>query len=599
MVVQRRALVMGFATIAALTVAMLYFWRFGSTLALGPFLLGGVLVAIAGVHGRAWLEARVPLLTADMTGVMVRLGGGWVALPWSDVELVAVATPTRLRDGRVVVQARDERRALATVGARGRTAALLNRWLYDASVVVPFGLTTRASVGDIQGTLVRLADGRVPVLAGDEAGEPASAVEVSGSTSVASTPPAAPTTPAAAASPPLLPLPAHGTAPTARPERTAELSTVSGAGATAAGSGGPRMTRRRLSALVAALRPAGSHTSTATLAVDVPAERPDGLLGTAPLAASMNPAGSAGSAVPTVSAVPAVPAVPATVGALALSSPATPDAEPLPELLELRRRPPEEAPPARPSAPAYDGLRSANVELVIDATTDLSAGALQGIRQRAGASAGAPAADAGAGRTPVAVAAVPIAASLGLAYAPPRAPEAVAIGGRIRDARERLDVSVDELAERTRIRPYVIESLEIGDFSPCGGDFYARGHLRMLAGVLGVDPAPLLASYDESLASAPVSPRQVFDAELSRGVVRPTGRGSRWGALVVAVLILLLVWGIARIFGGDDGSSATPGAGSVVWTSADPAPSSSRDGILGAAHGHLPDGSAGHPRLRP
>jgi len=65
-------------------------------------------------------------------------------------------------------------------------------------------------------------------------------------------------------------------------------------------------------------------------------------------------------------------------------------------------------------------------------------------------------------------------------------------------------MSVDDLAERTRIRPYVIESIEMGDFSPCGGDFYARGHLRMLASVLGVDPAPIVSSYDAHLASAPV-----------------------------------------------------------------------------------------------
>ena len=70
----------------------------------------------------------------------------------------------------------------------------------------------------------------------------------------------------------------------------------------------------------------------------------------------------------------------------------------------------------------------------------------------------------------------------------------------IRDAREWLGMSVDELADRTRIRPYVIESIEVGDFSPCGGDFYARGHLRMLAGVLGIDPAPILSSYDAHLA---------------------------------------------------------------------------------------------------
>ena len=61
------------------------------------------------------------------------------------------------------------------------------------------------------------------------------------------------------------------------------------------------------------------------------------------------------------------------------------------------------------------------------------------------------------------------------------------IGPELAAARRRLGLSVDQVAERTRIRPHVIEAIEIDDFSPCGGDFYARGHLRTLARVLGVD----------------------------------------------------------------------------------------------------------------
>ena len=58
---------------------------------------------------------------------------------------------------------------------------------------------------------------------------------------------------------------------------------------------------------------------------------------------------------------------------------------------------------------------------------------------------------------------------------------------RFAAARTRVGLTVDELAERTRIRPHVIESIEVDDFAPCGGDFYARGHLRTLARVLGRD----------------------------------------------------------------------------------------------------------------
>lgn len=124
------------------------------------------------------------------------------------------------------------------------------------------------------------------------------------------------------------------------------------------------------------------------------------------------------------------------------------------------------------------------------------------------------------------------------------------IGPELAAARRRLGLSVDQLADRTRIRPHVIESIEIDDFAPCGGDFYARGHLRTLARVLGTDAAPLLASYDEHYADAPIDARRVFEAELatgSTGAIRGTRGGVNWSILVAAVMAAVLVWSIARL----------------------------------------------------
>lgn len=124
------------------------------------------------------------------------------------------------------------------------------------------------------------------------------------------------------------------------------------------------------------------------------------------------------------------------------------------------------------------------------------------------------------------------------------------VGPELAAARARLALSVDQLAERTRIRPHVIEAIEVDDFAPCGGDFYARGHLRTLARVLGVDAAPLLTSYDERYADAPVDPRRVFEAELATGFngsIRGTRGGPNWSVLVAAVMAVVLVWSIARL----------------------------------------------------
>lgn len=158
------------------------------------------------------------------------------------------------------------------------------------------------------------------------------------------------------------------------------------------------------------------------------------------------------------------------------------------------------------------------------------------------------------------------------------------VGPELAAARTRLGLTVDQLADRTRIRPHVIESIEVDDFAPCGGDFYARGHLRTLARVLGIDVAPLLTSYDERYAHAPINPRRVFEAELATGAngsIRSTRGGPNWSVLVAVVMALVLCWSIARLVMDTptelrnatpvlNGSGGPSGAGSAP--AADPVP---------------------------
>ncbi|MEO9325239.1 helix-turn-helix domain-containing protein [Nocardioides sp. C4-1] len=132
----------------------------------------------------------------------------------------------------------------------------------------------------------------------------------------------------------------------------------------------------------------------------------------------------------------------------------------------------------------------------------------------------------------------------------PATPVDPVVGPVLAAARQRVGLTVDQLAERTRIRPHVIESIELDDFGPCGGDFYARGHLRTLARILGVDVEPLLADYDERYADAPIDPRRVFEAELattSGGAIHGTRGRLNWSVLVAAVMAAVLVWSLARL----------------------------------------------------
>jgi len=76
------------------------------------------------------------------------------------------------------------------------------------------------------------------------------------------------------------------------------------------------------------------------------------------------------------------------------------------------------------------------------------------------------------------------------------------IGQTLSAARLAAGFTVADLSARTRVRESVLEGIEEEDFVPCGGDFYARGHIRGLSRALGLDPAPLLAEYDREHASS-------------------------------------------------------------------------------------------------
>ncbi len=70
------------------------------------------------------------------------------------------------------------------------------------------------------------------------------------------------------------------------------------------------------------------------------------------------------------------------------------------------------------------------------------------------------------------------------------------IGGALAEARSEAGLTVTQVSERTRIRETIIRDIEHDDYAACGGDYYARGHIRAIARVVGADPVPLIEEYD-------------------------------------------------------------------------------------------------------
>jgi cytoskeletal protein RodZ len=75
--------------------------------------------------------------------------------------------------------------------------------------------------------------------------------------------------------------------------------------------------------------------------------------------------------------------------------------------------------------------------------------------------------------------------------------QTMTLGSTIRDAREAARISLESLSDSTSIRMGLLTEMENNNFAHCGGDTYARGHLRTIANRIGLNPKILLDLYNE------------------------------------------------------------------------------------------------------
>jgi len=74
-------------------------------------------------------------------------------------------------------------------------------------------------------------------------------------------------------------------------------------------------------------------------------------------------------------------------------------------------------------------------------------------------------------------------------------------GTELRDQRESAGLSVEKLSALTSIRMGLISEMESNNFSHCGGDTYARGHLKNIASLLGLEPNHFVEMYNSEHSS--------------------------------------------------------------------------------------------------
>ncbi len=150
------------------------------------------------------------------------------------------------------------------------------------------------------------------------------------------------------------------------------------------------------------------------------------------------------------------------------------------------------------------------------------------------------------------------------------------VGRALQQARIAAGLTVDDVSNATRVRIAIVHAIEQDDFSPCGGDVYARGHIKTLARAVDLDPAPLLTRYDADHGGrpAPTAAAPMFEAER----IRPERRGPNWTAAMVAAIVAVIGFVGFTLFSGEDGDGtktqvaegSTPTASKPVKTKPTP-----------------------------
>ena len=73
----------------------------------------------------------------------------------------------------------------------------------------------------------------------------------------------------------------------------------------------------------------------------------------------------------------------------------------------------------------------------------------------------------------------------------------MSLGSMITQARKSAGLSIDDLSAATNIRGPLLKEMESDNFSQCGGETYARGHVRNIAIKLGVEPQIFIDAFEE------------------------------------------------------------------------------------------------------
>jgi len=156
----------------------------------------------------------------------------------------------------------------------------------------------------------------------------------------------------------------------------------------------------------------------------------------------------------------------------------------------------------------------------------------------------------------------------------------MSLGALIAKSRTDARLSIEELSKVTNIPVTLLRDMENDNFAKCGGETYARGHLRNMAAKLGIDERIFLDLF-EAEVTAPTKPiRQLLN---ENNVTMPYQEPKRisWKFLAVGSVAALILFAGAQIIFSNLGNGNDPEV--VITTSATPSNSASESSAPSAS----------------
>ena len=122
----------------------------------------------------------------------------------------------------------------------------------------------------------------------------------------------------------------------------------------------------------------------------------------------------------------------------------------------------------------------------------------------------------------------------------------MSLGSMITKARKDAGLSIDDLSAATNIRVPLLRQMESDNFTQCGGETYARGHIRNIATKLNIDPQLFITAFEDEQMHVDRSMQDLLVE--NSGMLEP-GQAHKvsWKVLVTISISTLFIAGLTQI----------------------------------------------------